>query len=96
MYDNRMEERKIEVCMESKPPINQNICLTSQMHVAFERAQEALKMAGAINRCLFGENTIKNGDDHSPDCFQEELVMTNNIILAICTELESIMKRLGM
>ena len=96
MYDNRMEERKIEACMESKPPINQNICLISQIHVALEKAQDALRMAGEINRCLFGDDVIKNADDHSPECFQEELVITGTTIVAICTELENIKERLGM
>lgn len=96
MNNYRMvEERKIEVCGESKPPIR-DMSLSSLMHASYENVQNALVMAYKINCHLFGEGVTKNADGSSPSCFAEELAMTDHTILALCTELEDLMKKLGV
>lgn len=96
MNDYRMaEERTIAVCEESHPPIH-DVSLSSLMHASYEKAQAALIMAYRINCHLFGEGVAKNEDGTSPSCFMGELVMTDNTINSLCTELECIMKRLGV
>lgn len=95
MNDYRMEERTLVASDERKTPIR-DMSLSSLMHVSYEKAQETLNMANAINRLLFGEGAVNNADNSAPSCFMEELTMTNSTLNALCVELECLAKRLGV
>ena len=95
MNDYRMEERTLVAYDECKTPIR-DLSLSSLMHASYEKAQEASKMANTINRHLFGEDAVNGADNSAPSCFMDELTMPNRTLIALCTELECLMKRLGV
>lgn len=94
MNDYRIcEEMKMPVM--SKEPIR-DVSLSGKMGAAREKAQAALKMVHQIDYLLFGGGLSDDTGTHNPSCFSEDLAITDEVLLAVCSELETLMKRLGV
>ena len=94
MNDYRNCEEKKMTVMGSEPA--RDVSLSSKMGGAREKAQTTLKMVRQIDYHLFGGGKLDESGNLNPSCFAEDLAITDEVLLEVCSELELLMKRLGV